>query len=231
MRVNLMENVLVAIFLISWFGAIATAGLFIANVKGIQSNLDSEVFKLTYQFLTVVVVGGGLSALYKLFTVQRARAQEREALLRRLHSELLDAYNVAKRVRRKLRAYFGYDSDAKAFHPDAHLTAVQYSEQLATLTGAQLTFESYAIRAEDKQLGFKTSNELEVHLRSVEKYLNKIIDEYALKLQSFQGTPPAMQLSELPKLRGFIDSRQESPEFQHEFQGAMKSVRAGLVQV
>ena len=225
----LLTYIYIGAFFIIWLASMAGVALFITLGEEIKPKPDNDVFKLTYQFLTIVVLGGALSFLYQLHAKRRDRYHERLALSRELHSELLDAYNVAKGVRRNLRADLGYDSGTKSFHPNAHLAAVQYSEQLATLMGAQLMFERYAIQAEDNQLWFKPGVEFARSLRTIESYLNKIIDEYADKIKRFQGTPPVMPLSKLPKLMSFVDSAQNSPDHQRCFRAPMKYIRTSLV--
>src|SRR4029077_3709866 len=99
---------------------------FLVKPAQIKEHLGEDVFKLTYQFLLLVVIGGALSLIYQEFQHHReeeskafererddvAKKKERDAatreaersLQRQLLTEVVEAYNAAKKVRRLLRA-------------------------------------------------------------------------------------------------------------------------------
>src|SRR5213596_2092945 len=104
-------TVIVTVLALSLLGIIA----FLVKPAQIKEQLGEDVFKLTYQFLLLVVIGGALSLIYQEFQYQRdqdAKAFERDAatreaergLQRQLLTEVVEAYNAAKKVRRLLRA-------------------------------------------------------------------------------------------------------------------------------
>jgi hypothetical protein len=196
--------------------ALASIGVFAFLIRGqqIRPMLDTEVFNLTYQFLLIVVIGGAVSLLYTQFSDERDRAQEHRVLLRQMHSELLSAFNAAKRVRRTLRARVGCASGVSAM---CVVNAAEYEEQIDLLMEAQFTFEVYAKRASDPQLFFGRGEELGTELGTVEDYLNDIIDEYEDRLKSFEGTPPIKPLAKLPKLAEFIGPYKDAHSFQQKF--------------
>lgn len=133
--------------------------VFHCTATAIKSRLDPDVFKLTYQFLLIVVLGGAVSLLYKEFSTERDQAQERRVLLRQMHSELLSAFNTAKKIRRTLRARVGYSPDNETTST-LIVHADDYREQIDLLMDAQLTFEVYSKRAKDRQLFFASGEEL-----------------------------------------------------------------------
>jgi len=173
----------------------------------IKQKLDEEVFKLSYQFLLIVVGGGAVSLLYKQFSTERDEAQERRVLLRQMHSELLNAFNTAKRVRRTLRARARYFRESDVTSP-LIVNAKDYKEQMNILMDAQLTFEVYAKRAKESQLFFARGEELQTACRKVEEYLNDIIKEYEDNLREplnkYRSLVPCLEDRAVRKLRFVI---------------------------
>ncbi|MFO0943883.1 MAG: hypothetical protein U0930_24365 [Pirellulales bacterium] len=201
--------------------------LFIVGGDRIAHHLNAEVFKLTYQFLLFVVIGGGLSLLYSRFTAERDLAEERRKLLREMHSELVAAYNTAEAVRRQLRAQVGYDPEV-GLPKNATITIEPYIEQMDALMDAQLIFELYARRAKDRKIWFATGDGLAMNLKTVESYLNKIIDEYESQRNAFVRTGLAAKaLSELPVLSEFLGSS-DSTNFSSQFKKAFSSALTSL---
>jgi hypothetical protein len=141
--------------------ALALIGVlaFLVYGRRFHNALAPEVFNLSYQFLLIVVIGGAISLLYKEFSSERDRTQERRTLVRQMHSELLSSFNAAKRVRRTLRARVGCSFDRGPIQ-QLKVTAADYQEQMDLLMDAQLTFEVYAKRAKDRELFFARGEEL-----------------------------------------------------------------------
>ena len=174
-----------------------------------------------------MVVGGLVSFLYKELSSERDRTHERRALLRQMHSELLIAYNAAKRVRRTLRARVGCLSDSEPIH-QLRVNAVDYQDQMDLLMDAQFTFEVYAKKAKDRELFFARGEALEIECEKIEGYLNHIIDEYEKTLASFAGTPPSKLLIELPRLAEFIGPFRDAKYFKANFKLAFREVLSAL---
>jgi len=204
--------------------SIATGGVVVFLIWGkqIEEHLQPEVFKLSFEFLLVVVVGGAVSLLYEQFSAERELRQKRRDLLRQMHAELLKAFNDAKRIRRKLRAHVGYKS-GRAFSPESKVRSAEYKEAMEAIIDAQLTFEVYAKRAEDTQLWFASGEGLAVELRKIEVYLNEIIDEYQEKANSFVEIPSGKALAELPVLAEFIGPVIKDQKFDAEFKNAFRN--------
>lgn len=171
---------------------------------------DEEVFKLTFQFLLITAVGGGVALLYK----QLEHIREIRKSLREMHAELLDAFNLAKKVRRELRAQLG---TREKINPDEMITAEMYEKQMELISDAQMVFEVHAKRGEDSSLWFWGDPRLSEPLSKVESYLNDILKEYQDELSKFSGTPPARKLEDLKKLTEFIGPYTEESKFAEEF--------------
>jgi len=189
--------------------------------KEFEKRLQVEVFKLSFEFLLVVVVGGAVSLLYEQFSKEQEQKEKRRDLLRQMHAELLKAYNDAKRIRRALRAHVGYRDGGLS--PESRVYSADYKKAMEALIDAQLTFEVYTKRTDDTQLWFASGGAFAAELKKVESYLNKIIDEYEDKATSFVNAPSGMLITELPVLSEFISSLEDAPNFRNEFKYAFRS--------
>lgn len=109
------------------------------TTKQVLGNND-ELFKQTYQFLLTSVIGGGVALVFKRLD----RFREMRKSLREMLTEVLQAFNQAKTVRRHLRAQLG---NVRSVDPEERLSAELYDNQMDLLSDAQLVFEIYAKRA------------------------------------------------------------------------------------
>ena len=207
--------------------ALAGVGVVLFLYKGavIRAKMEDEVFKLSYQFLLITVIGGALSLLYQRFSAERALTEKRNALLREMHSELLNAYNIAKRARRMLRAHVG-----SLVTPESRLRASRYDEEIDKIMDAQLTFEVYAKRAGNAGLWFRNGKALGVELNKVEGYLNSLIKEYEDKRSTFAGKPPSQALSELKTLAEFVGPYKDATGFKDSFKVPFRKALTLLVE-
>jgi hypothetical protein len=193
--------------------------VFIARPNATKQFLghDADLFRLTYQFLLITVIGGGVVHVFNQLDRLRAMRQS----LREMHTDLLKAYNQAKTVRRKLRAQLG------PIDRNPRIWAKLYEDQMDSLSDAQLTFEIHAKRAKE-QLWYRRNSGLAGPLGKIEKYLNDIVKEYEGKHADFSGEPPQCPIGDLLKLKGFIGPYSEAKEFKEEFKCAMKDALAAL---
>jgi len=176
---------------------------------------DPELFKLTYQFLLITVVGGGVALFFKQLDYLR----EMRHSLREMHAELLEAFNQAKSVRRHLRAQLG---TAVAVDPDRTITAELYDDQIESLNDAQLVFEVHAKRARDRSLWFWGNPGLSQPLGKVESYLGGLVTEHEKKRAGFAGTPPQRRIGDLPALVEFVGPYQQAVGFKENFRYPMR---------
>jgi hypothetical protein len=206
-------------------GALAATNLFIGLGETTLRSFPTGTFlEITYQFLLVTVIGGAIAYLYR--EIDRRREQRRE--LREMHSELLEAYNSAKTVRRQLRARLGTRHSVKH---NPSITASEYEEQMKLLSDAQLTFEVYSKRAKEHRLWFVRGKNLASYLETVENYLNGVVKEYQEQLSQFAGDPPMRELSELKKLSEFIGPHEKAHDFQNCFQNPTDEALEALGEV
>jgi len=167
----------------------------------LRERYGDEVFKLTYQFLLLVVIGGALSFLYQEFQHQREQREAELVLQRQFLADLLEVNHAAMKVRRLLQA------KAREYVPATKVTllhAKPYEEQMLALIDVHLDFQSLESRAESISLSHPITAELAANLRSIDKYLSDIVSEYADHFSAFTGQPPTRQLNELRHVADFI---------------------------
>jgi len=174
--------------------ALAASAAFIIWRSLVERFLGSDVFKLTYEFLVISVVGGWLSAIYKGIHHDRDQRAAERTLQRQLLADIVKAYNAAKKARRLLRA------KAIKLEPTPHVDRDPYDEQTQDLMGAQLDFESFVARVGESQKLFLG---VEPDLSRIEKYLHDILDEYSTNLPKFSGSPPTLPLTSKSPLEEF----------------------------
>ncbi len=217
-RGNLSATIRVTIVLAA-IGVVA----FIISTFTLTPSFFPDVFKLTYQFLLLIVFGGAVSWLFTEYSKKQEEKQkakekqqekraEEKVLVRKLYSDLIQAYNSAKRVRRLLRA------TARCLSPNQNdddaimITIEPYHKQMQALIDIQLQFETFkdeveinpALSSENADL--KTLQEtLKRNLGSIEEYLNDIVDEYEKVYKLHRNTTPTLPISKLPKLGEFIE--------------------------
>jgi len=181
---------------------VSSLGVMIFLIFGNQlaSVFNVEVFKLTYQFLLIVVLGGGIAYLYKEIERERTEKRLTHDRLRQVHTELLRTYHDTKAIRRRLRARsiisLNTDKDGE------FVLAKEYDEEIQALIEAQLTFEAYLRRAEHSL--WPELSELKQSLENVQEYLGSLVKEYEDELRYFDGDPKCRKLSSLPRLSAFV---------------------------
>ena len=151
--------------------------------KELKERLGDDVFKLTYQFLLLVVIGGALSVVYQEFRRHRddeakqreqdaARREAERVLQRQFLADLVEVYQAAMKVRRLLQA------KAREHIPATTVMLVHanpYEEQMLALLDVHLDFQSLESRAETISLSRPITAKLAANPRSIDKYFNEIV--------------------------------------------------------
>jgi len=196
--------------------------------------LDREVFKLTYEFLLLIVIGGAVSLVYKTFEIEKEKREANRNFMRELHNDIVKTYNGVKKVRRLLRA----KARDRIIQEDAYqILAKPYGKQLIALNDLQLDFEYFKFVVKNHPSLFSrrdylekeegTSHEkvqptnkenlnLETDLKSMEGYLHDIVKEYEDHfLEVFKAG--VMKLERLHFLNEFLSRKDDEKEFNQEF--------------
>jgi hypothetical protein len=181
--------------------------------------VHEKVFELTYQFLLIGVVGGALTIFYQSIQRQRDAREAERGLQRQLLMEVVEAYNGAKKVRRLVRANARINDSIRA---------QPYDEQMRSLLEVQLTFESLKHQAEANPQLFPKNSGVCAALDSIEKYLNKIVDEYEKKFSLFAGGQAKLPAAQFDKLQEFIADHRAGADFDKFLKSAFHNVVAAL---
>ena len=212
-----------------------------------KDRLDYDVYKLTYQFLLLVVIGGAISFLFTLYIKLREeeanrkekkeiKRNEEKNLQRKLYNDFVQAYNDGKKIRRFLRArtrMLSVNENEKAIM----IKTVRYDELMKELTILQLKFESFWEEVNANQSIFSRPGDvttLSDNLEKIEKYLNKIVGEYEDRFYSYPNQfyidkVSFMPLNKLTILQEFIAKYKDAKQFEEQFKKAFKKVTEVLL--
>jgi len=206
-----MKAKLTTIFIIAVTGpALLGVAGFIIWRSAMEGFLGPDVFKLTYQFLLITVVGGALFEIQKEIQRERDRRAAERNLQRQRLEDCVKAYNVAKKVRRLLRA------KAIKGDPTAHVDRDPYDELMQDLMDAQLEFEALVARVEGNQTLFPHPR-LKTDLNTMGDYLKGVLKDYETCLSKFSGSPQTLPLASASSLAEFTDRYKEGRPFDLEF--------------
>ncbi|MAX36762.1 MAG: hypothetical protein CME33_09385 [Gimesia sp.] len=226
---------------------IVGALLFLLAGKTIAQFLHPEVFKLTYQFFLLGVVGGTVAWLFKRFDAERVererkmdreraerrqdmeqdrdRQRERRTELRTMHTEILAAYTTGKSARSLIRAKTGVKLAVKG--PDEISISKEIYETAMEIIGdAKTIFDVYQRRASDL-LFFPNPTSLKAHLETMTDYLGELIDEFE---ENFSADTNAKEIpfAKLPRLFEFSGPYKRATRFKTQFK---YPIRDALVQL
>lgn len=237
-----MRNILIAISLTL---ALALVGVttFILYHSALEIRLGIEVFKLTYQFLLLIVIGGAISLLYSQFTKrqeeankikerEREKRDEKKTLQRKFRTEFIQSYNAAKSIRRLLRARARTVTDINGLKVEV-IKLSPYDRQMQKLVHVQLQFETLKEEAESQKDLFSGVPELQAldqTLETIESYLNLIVGEYEGSYKLFHKGD-LQPISEFKNLAEFIGPYASAKDFKTKFKEPAKQIVGGILKL
>lgn len=188
---------------------------FIIYPNQLKTWLDAEVFKLVFQFLLLIVLGGLVTFLFTSFTKEKEKRltdnenkeikkSDKKNLQHKFHNDFIQSYNSVKLIRRMLRARARILSIDEKGKEKLLLDTKEYDRQMQELTKLQLNFEFYIDEVESNPNLFteKRENvELKVQLNLIGEYLNELVSEYE---NCFRTYANKYYINEVPAL--LIDS-------------------------
>jgi hypothetical protein len=196
--------------------AVAAIMVFVQKPQAMHARLDPEVFKLSYQFLLIVVLGSAVTLSFQAIAVGRDARDKRRSMQREIHDALVEAYNDAKHARRLLRARARTGGNGADPSVDPRLDVDEYDGQMEAVSRAQLGIELVIRRIKFNSRSFRRAKEITTHLGIVEKYLNQVIDEWEdVRVQSRRS--PRLTVHSLPALDDFLRHYDHSARFRLEF--------------
>jgi uncharacterized membrane protein YgaE (UPF0421/DUF939 family) len=212
-----------------------------------ENKLYIEYLKLTYQFFLLVVIGAAVTLLFSEYTrakqrrdEDKSREREHNAAKKEIYRKFLidyeSAYNSAKRIRRLLRAGSRLIQSNESNFPEKKsipekimIDKNAYQEQMKALINVQLDFEYLEkLAGTDFFLGVPEQKSLISNLDSIEKYLNKLVDEYEHCYEIFSGKS-SIPITQLPKLEEFIRSYKLACNFREMFKYPDKEIQSILI--
>jgi hypothetical protein len=215
---------------------------FFAFSNFLVQHLNIELFKLSFQFLLIVVLGGAVTLAFTNFTKEKeyriktkekseTRIGEIKNALHKFHNEFVQSYNSVKYIRRMFRAR------ARIFSTETLIDVKSYDLLMQELTKNQLQFEFYIDEAESNPKLFedkKVNAQLQDKVKLMRNYLNKIVTEYEncykfFPEHNFVSQVQALPLKKLPVLADFIVKYSEAEDFKTNFRKPANDVQKALL--
>lgn len=177
-----------------------------------------ETFKLLVQALLMGVVA---ALAIKHWEAARAASTDRSKFLDAFRQDVTQAYAGAKKVRRLLKARTHRGST-----PTIDFTA--YELNMLSLNDQQLAIETFVRELDARSRDFGSVHpRIKHNLRSMEKYLRALVNEYQDTYPPGATTSTTLPLQDLPKLREFTGSDHERFDacFSHPFGDTLLALR------
>lgn len=208
-------------------------GIILLSKKGklVTGSFDIEIAKTLLQILSVAVIGTTATLLLKIFDRQQDRRQRardteqeqkrkiREALQAKhtretqLKKDILnrinEAYSGIKNARRMMRAKAFKDAFYKSTNETANVYLLVYDEYIEDINSVQLALEIISKDIQIAGLDYKLEM-INPWIERMIKLLDEIITEYEQKRPNFRGEPAVSQISNLPHLKQFLESKKSS---------------------
>jgi hypothetical protein len=226
-----MKKIEIAIWLVIALAIVGVIGFILAH-KDLDARLGTEVFKLTYEFLLIVVIGGAISLLYSQFTKSQEKRDKEKALQAKFRVGFLQSYNAAKSVRRLLRATARTLSEVKGTTTEV-VKLAPYDRLMQKLVHVQLQFETLREEAAaEKKLfeGVPELKDLDANLGTIESYLNDIVGEYEHSYKLFHKGD-LQPISDFEKLAEFIGPYKNAVEFKARCKKPANYILEGILQL
>jgi hypothetical protein len=166
-----------------------------------------EVAKAAVQILVVAVIGTVAALLLREFELRRREAAEelskeeqrrqvRVQFLRTVLDGVLGSYHRVKGIRRRLFA----DTESSA---GGSIDLNTYDDHMHALIEEQLQFEKFKRLAPVLELDKSVTASFEAKSERVEKYLNRVLDEYKENRYRVAEAEGAVPIATLPRLAAF----------------------------
>ena len=202
-----------------------------------MDGLHRQVVGGTYQFFLIVVLGGGVAWLYRELARIRDRQEHERREFLELYSEVVRAYNQSKTVKRLLRAQAWREVENAEGKTQNVLLTQPYAALMDQLNGVQLEFESLKrhVKARDTLFCRVDAEEeqeaLYDDLETIEKYLNRIVNEYETALRKWLEPPQYLPLGSVERVEDFIAPGSDATEIRIGAKDCFKSAIKKLSQV
>jgi len=224
--------------------------LFIRYTNILKLHLDYEIFKLCFQFLLIIVLGGAVTLVFTNYTKlreEKIRKKEKESERRfdckksqhKFHNDFVQSYNSIKLIRRMIRARARILFIDEQNNKTVLLDTKTYDNQLQELTKLQLQFEFYIDEAESNPSLFPdkgVNSRLQTEIKLMRDYLNELVTEYEdcyklFKNRHYVTKVETIPLIELPILSEFIVTYKNAVDFKGKFRKPANEVQKILLKL
>ena len=235
-----ISNIAVYVTILAVIGVI----FFLTSSSYIKRHTDPEIFKLCFQFLLLVVIGGAVTFIFTTNTKIReenTKKKEKEDEKRmeykksqhKFHNDFVQSYNSVKLLRRMFRARARILLKDQQGNKTIAINTKIYDTQMQELTKLQLQFEFYIDEAKSNPNLFPDpviSNLLQGKIGKMEVYLNGLVGEYEdcykfFPNQSYITSDEHIPLTELPVLAEFIITYKKAVKFQEDLKEPANDVQ------
>ena len=222
--------------------------LFIVFKNEMLRLLNEDLFKISYQFILLTVVGGIVSLVlenysreqnvrrdkqvrqeekrYKEQIREQERVTVRNKILLSFHDTLVETYNETKKIRRLLRARARRKSPSG--DSNIQINMKEYDLLLQGLINAQLKFEFCVRQVKSNESLFGSNPAVLKNLQLIESYLNKIVNEYEDNFANLSSGEDNIVITDFPRLAEFIESRKEGSRFSKSIKASFKTTLASI---
>ena len=183
------------------------------------SILSDERYKILYEFVVLIIIGGAVSSLYKRYATIRDRREHYRQLLKEFRKEAIAAYNQTKANRRLFRIKIVSSSGTGDLQSS---NIHKYEQLIEKLIEPQLSLEALKRRVSAELHFLPDHDVVEMELESAEKYLNKILDVYIniMKRRQAEKDDKGEDCLDLKFLQSFLGrariAREEAEKFRNE---------------
>lgn len=235
---DFLGKVFIGLVVLGIVGAVGLTAFWVQK----EERIEAEAYAQWLQFCLTTGVGGGVALAIQRLNREHEKRQQREesdrieqqktldrereerqrnrTTLRDMYASALAAYNQAKSVRRLVNAQLTSTGD--------QISRDTYDEQLRALNEAQLKLEALSRIAKGETRLFGSRPEIAASLRTIEDYLNDIVDEYEGELRKFAGPTGLRPLKDLERLEDFASRSSKSKNFDGKFSDPLKAVLKAL---
>jgi hypothetical protein len=198
---------------------------------GKVKDMETEVFKITLQFVFLAAFGQLVSLLVTRHSQKREESKAKDELRKDLVKRLNQQFVDCKKLRRLLRSKSERRSDDGL---PLTVRQSQYDDALSTLNDIQLNLELLCKDIEGAQALFDSFDAAYTGASSMEEYLNRIVDEFENTSPQTERDPPVIYYTSLPRLFDLLGPYKPSKfrtNFVHAYYTTLDELKKNLIYI
>jgi hypothetical protein len=198
----------IAVFLIALFVAVAAMWLGASNSTSRASDLWYEVTKAGLQLFAIALLGGAVAWAFKILDERREDRHRRDEYLATVADQLWDTYLGVKSVRRALRAAgFGpLGSGRTVSAPLTEERVKDFQEQMDLLSDAQTTLEKLKAGIKTQPpLYYPVSSDVLANVTAAETYVSDVMEVWEKHSEEIEVGAYLSNVAGFANLQLFLD--------------------------